>query len=153
MKETTKIIGDFLKTLQLNNEPADIIKKILAFTLEIYAADRAYIFESDPELGMGVNTYEYCAEGIKPEIDNLQGVAFDDAPRWAEKFYAGETIFITDINDLKHDYESEYKILERQDITSLIAVPFLQNGINGYIGIDNPRKMKDDDSVLRIMFF
>lgn len=151
MNDKAKKISDFLDSLQGEKEASETIKNILNFVLEVYDADRAYIFESDQELGMGINTYEVCAKGVEPQIDNLQAVPYDAAPRWAEKLYEGESIFINDVTSLKGEYDGEYEILKDQGIQSLIAVPFYKKDVSGYIGIDNPKTMKNEDTVLKIM--
>jgi PAS domain S-box-containing protein len=53
-------------------------------------ADRSYIFDYNREKQTSSNLYEWCRDGITPQIDNLQDVSFDDMPQWIEKHFAGE---------------------------------------------------------------
>lgn len=48
------------------------LESILLEVGQFFEADRAYIFEFDEERLFISNTYEWCAAGINPEIDNLQ---------------------------------------------------------------------------------
>lgn len=67
-----RILSDLETKLRNNTNPKEKIELALQGALMFYGADRAYVIEVDDELGIGVNTYECCAPGIAPEIDNLQ---------------------------------------------------------------------------------
>ncbi|MEE4331645.1 MAG: hypothetical protein V2J10_12315, partial [Wenzhouxiangella sp.] len=56
--------------------------------------DRCYLFMvSDDGLAVS-NTHEWCADGINPEIDNLQDVPFATISWWKPRLEAGESIYI-----------------------------------------------------------
>jgi hypothetical protein len=48
---------------------------------EFVDADRTYIFDYD----FTHNTYDWCRDGVVPEIDNLQNVSTDNIPQWVEQ--------------------------------------------------------------------
>ena len=77
-----RILSDLETKLRNNTNPKEKIELALQGALMFYGADRAYVIEVDDELGIGVNTYEFCAPGIAPEIDNLQFMPFEMFPRW-----------------------------------------------------------------------
>ena len=54
-------------------------------------ADRAYIV--DEKDGFYYNTYEWCNEGIEPQINELQNLRAEDMPYWISKLSSGESIF------------------------------------------------------------
>ncbi len=72
-----RILSDLETKLRNNTNPKEKIELALQGALMFYGADRAYVIEVDDELGIGVNTYECCAPGIAPEIDNLQFMPFE----------------------------------------------------------------------------
>lgn len=55
---------------QLDDITPSILKSVGKYT----AADRAYIFEWSSEKESFKNTFEWCASGIEPQIQNLQKV-------------------------------------------------------------------------------
>ena len=112
-------------------------------------ADRVYIFDwvtkEHDSLG---NTHEWCADGIKPEIDNLQSVPISLMPSWMQKFNNSEVIVIKDLETIKTSTPQEYEFLKEQDIRSVIAVPIYANhAMNGFIGIDNPDLSQNEISI------
>ena len=103
-------------------------------------ASRAYVFLNSHGADNSLLTSqvaEWCAEGIKPEIDNpeLQNLSYDKfLPRWRDCFSRGENI-----GGRVADFPSEErKILEPQNIKALLAIPIIvDNECAGFIGFDN----------------
>jgi len=123
----------------------DKIQQAINTTLErlgIYAAvDRVYIFEYNATEDTVNNTYEWCNEGISPEIDNLQGIPFAAVPRWQEKFKLKEYVYIPKVAEIDPQYHVEKEILEPQGIISLLAIPiFYGETLIGFIGFDSVRR-------------
>lgn len=123
----------------------NLLEKIGHFT----KADRAYIV--DEKDGCYYNTYEWCNEGIEPQINQLQNLRAEDMPYWIPKLSSGESIFIEDLENVKETMPVEYEILKPQNINTLIVFPIiLSNTLKGFIGVDNPniRYAKD---VIRLL--
>ena len=81
------------------------LESILLEVGQFFEADRAYIFEFDEERLFISNTYEWCAAGINPEIDNLQKMPMSAATMWLDGFKKDGHIFITDL-EKEYDHES-----------------------------------------------
>ena len=112
-------------------------------------ADRAYIV--DEKDGCYYNTYEWCNEGIEPQINQLQNLRAEDMPYWIPKLSSGESIFIEDLENVKETMPVEYEILKPQNIHTLIVSPIiLSNTLKGFIGVDNPN-IKDAKDVIRLL--
>lgn len=109
---------------------------------EFVDADRAYIFSYDLDNETTSNTHEWCAEGISPEIENLQDVPIDAIPQWIEKHRKGEVFYIPDVSSLPTTPKGGlYDILAPQGIKSLITVPMVnENQLIAFIGFDSVRK-------------
>lgn len=91
---------------------------------EFVHADRAYIFEYDFATNTAKNTYEWCAPGIEPQIDQLQALSLDYVPFWLEKHKHGLPFMVDDVSELPDDGPGGIRdILEPQGIKSLITVP------------------------------
>lgn len=123
----------------------NLLEKIGHFT----KADRAYIV--DEKDGCYYNTYEWCNEGIEPQINQLQNLRAEDMPYWIPKLSSGESIFIEDLENVKETMPVEYEILKPQNIHTLIVFPIiLSNTLKGFIGVDNPN-IKDAKDAIRLL--
>lgn len=123
----------------------NLLEKIGHFT----KADRAYIV--DEKDGCYYNTYEWCNEGIEPQINQLQNLRAEDMPYWIPKLSSGESIFIEDLENVKETMPVEYEILKPQNIHTLIVFPIiLSNTLKGFIGVDNPN-IRDAKDVIRLL--
>lgn len=115
------------------------INKTLASLATFFNVDRAYIFTYDWKNKTSTNTYEWVAEGISPQIDNLQKVPFSEMDYWPDTHKQGKTIIIEDL--AKHtDYPKVKEFLEVQDIQSVITIPLMKkHSCVGFIGFDSVR--------------
>ncbi|MDD5420341.1 MAG: PAS domain-containing protein, partial [Methanomicrobiaceae archaeon] len=104
-------------------------------------ASRAYLFlmrDGEPVLD---NTHEWCADGVSPQIENLQNQPDDMAPWWMGKLRRGEIIHIADVTLLPLEARAEKEFLQAQEIRSLIVLPLhLKRKLAGFIGFDNVTK-------------
>jgi signal transduction histidine kinase/DNA-binding response OmpR family regulator len=124
----------------LNASESYSVDDILADIGEFYSADRAYVFRIDEEAGIAINTHEWCAAGVVPQIDNLKALPLEQVGDFLNTVREGEYV----INDVEAELEPDdpvYKVLEPQDVHSLIMAPLVIDGeFAGAIGVDNPRE-------------
>ncbi len=120
------------------------VEKTINLSLEelgrFVRADRTYIFEYDWEKNICINTYEWCAEGIEPEIENLKEVDLEYLPQWVEHHKEGVVMHIQDVFALSED-DGVRQILEPQGIKSLLTIPMMDHGICvGFVGFDSVKE-------------
>ena len=60
------------------------------------------------------NTYEWCAQGVIPEIDRLQNVDMDVIKWWYDTFSKGESIIITDIEAVSYTHLGVHQMEEEE---------------------------------------
>jgi PAS domain S-box-containing protein len=125
------------------NVPLDKVGEAIQSALkeigEFVSADRTYIFDYDFEKNIAVNTYEWCNEGVEPQIENLQRSPLEDSPDFIEPHLKGETLIIPDVSALPLGATRD--IFEQQKIKSLIAVPlFYEDQLIGFTGSDSVKK-------------
>ncbi|MDJ0802423.1 MAG: PAS domain S-box protein [Desulfobacterales bacterium] len=102
------------------------------------SAGRAYLFQFSSDGTTMNNTYEWCAPGVQPEIENLQGLPLEMFPWWMKLLEAGENIHVKNVAELAPEARAEKEILEAQNIKSVLVVPFLvDNRLAGFMGFDN----------------
>lgn len=123
------------------------IYNLLGIICNYFQADRSYIFDIDYEKQIVINTYEYAAEGVSCQIDNLQEVPLSVIEVWLDRFEKGEVYYIADTKQEK-GYPS-YEMLVEQKVQRLLTVPLKKNEkIIGFVGVDNPRTHFDDATLL-----
>ena len=86
----------------------DGINTVLREVGEYTCADRAYVFEINEDYTT-TNTYEWCKEGVTPQIDNLKGIPFESMPNWIHLFLQGGNILIEELEDIKAEMPQEYR--------------------------------------------
>ncbi|WP_370090206.1 PAS domain S-box protein [Ekhidna sp.] len=102
-------------------------------------ADRSYVFDFNKELGICNNTFEWCANGISPEIHNNQNLPLEIMPELVNAHLKGEPMIVNDVSKLtKPDFK---ELLESQKIRSLMTMPMIHNKeCVGFVGFDWVRK-------------
>lgn len=130
------------------------INESLARIGQFVDVDRAYVSEYDFHDKTSSNIYEWCADGIEPQIDNLQKIPLTFIPVWVKKHLKGESVIVSNIAELPHTTFRD--ILESQEVKSLISLPLSdQNGCVGFVGFDSvkaTRSFKDDERDLLEIF-
>ncbi len=132
------VINEGLRVAMLAETPdqsLDVLLKHLGMALD---GERTYIFEQNAS-GCDDNTYEWVANGVEPEKENLQNVPPEVCASWYRNFNIGRHIVIKNVEDIRETEPLQYENLKRQNICSLVVVP-LYNGekIIGFYGVDNP---------------
>lgn len=123
------------KFINLSIEKMDeTITQTLAQIGKFVNADRTYIFELDPHTTISSNTFEWCNDGIEPEIENLQEIPL--APEWFDAFNHAQIMVIEDVDTLPEGYNKS--VLQPQGIKSLLALPMMHEGACiGFVGFDS----------------
>ncbi len=96
---------------------------------------RVYIFKHNHESDTMDNTFEWVAEGISAQKENLQNVPASGAPWWVDILKNGKQICFEDIEDIPDEATKE--ILRPQGIISILVVPLFVKGLYyGFMGFD-----------------
>ena len=70
--------------LSVDRNTGVAIYNLLGIICNYFQADRSYIFDIDYEKQIVINTYEYAAEGVSCQIDNLQEVPLSVIEVWMD---------------------------------------------------------------------
>ena len=126
------------------NVPVDQFSAKINESLSIIGSflnvDRAYVFEYVFEKNIANNTYEWCNEGVQPQIEFLQnfplGGMIDDVVFFHKQ---GREVIFEDVSKL--DQQSEiYKALSPQGIKSICTIPLMyKDECVGFVGFDDIR--------------
>ena len=96
---------------------------------------RVYVFENSLDNKTCRNTFEWCNEGITPEIQNLQSISYEtDVPGYEDNFDEHGIFYCPDVKMLP---PVTYEIVKAQGIKSMLQCAIRNNGVfSGYVGFD-----------------
>lgn len=136
---TQEKVNQGLREALLQPSPEASIDYILGFVGKAIGSERTFIFEKNQD-GTDSNTFEWVAEGVLPQKDNLQNVPRSISEPWYEHFRNHDAVVIERLEDIKDEYPKIYDILVPQNVDSLVAAPFFDNHGEpvGFFGVDNP---------------
>ncbi len=128
------IINQFLQTEDVHQA----LDASCAMVGEALDVSRVYVFLLRQNERLLDNTYEWCGAGVTPQIDNLQGLPFDDlVPSFFPLLITNGIIQAYDIRELPEDL---YAILAPQQIKSILNVPLVvEERVEGFLGFDEVR--------------
>lgn len=138
-----RAVADASYQLFRSAQPDQVIPLVLAQLGKAADVSRVYIFENHWEEGKSLLTsqrYEWCAEGIEPQINNPALQNFDYLEHGFTYFYEtlqrGEAL-ASKVRDLP---PAEQEELTPQGILAILALPiFVQGQFWGFIGFDECR--------------
>lgn len=137
--EIKNTLLECVNTLSTNEADSKKINRLLSIIARFYGGDRAYIFEFDDRHQFVSNTYEWCRDGVAPEIDNLQALDIHLVDGWINAFRRKDEFFLPSVSEIRDSKPELYAVLAPQQVESLMTAPLRANGeIVGFVGVDNP---------------
>ena len=132
------IINEGLRVALMEETPDQSLEVLLKYLGKALNGERTYIFERN-ESGNDDNTYEWVADGVEPEKENLQNVPTEICASWYRNFSIGKYIVIEDLENIRETDPLQYENLKRQNIQSLVVIPLYDGKkLIGFYGVDNP---------------
>lgn len=123
------------KMLYQSENPVAAIHSVLELIAKHFSFERGYIFETSNDGKTTSNTFEWCAEGVTSEINNLQKLPIEVVATAHSKFREDGTFILRSLGDLQRE---ERLILEPQGIKSMFQFGiFDKSHLLGFIGFDN----------------
>lgn len=114
-------------------------------------ADRAWMFEYSPDLGVFRNSHEWCRDGVSSHLGDLQNTPVTIMGELHHHLVCGHPVLIPDVAALGRSMRSLRVELRRQSIRSTITVPVHHDGrLRAAVGIDAtraPRQWGDEITV------
>ena len=132
------VINEGLRVALQEETPDQSLEVLLEHLGKALNGERTYIFERN-EAGGDDNTYEWAADGVKPEKENLQNVPAQVCAGWYRNFSIGKHIVIENLEEIRESEPLQYENLKRQKVHSLVVVPLYDGKkLIGFYGVDNP---------------
>lgn len=138
IQDLEAVINEGLRASLLEETPDQAMEVLLEYLGKGLNGWRTYIFEKN-KFGGDDNTYEWVADGVKPEKDSLQNLPPEVCASWYRQFSIGQHITIASLENIRESQPVQYEILKRQGIHSLVVVPLYDgDDVLGFYGVDNP---------------
>lgn len=137
-EDNETMVNEGLRISMAASTPAGSIAALMGYLGLSLKSERVYIFEETKERVFD-NTYEWCADGVEPQKDNLQGVSYEVLSLWLKRFQKGENVIIKNVENIREEDPAVYECLKPQNIHSLVVAPLVsEKKIIGFFGVDNP---------------
>lgn len=133
------IIMRIFSALYTSSDLNSGINQMLEMIGKTFDVSRAYIFEDTEDGKYCCNTFEWCNEGVNPEIDKLQLVSYEDDLNgtYRDNMNDDGIFYCHDVTELE---DSHREILEQQNIKSMLQCSIMDNGeFKGFVGFDECR--------------
>jgi PAS domain-containing protein len=133
------IVRYAFRKLYSSQDMGKSVQELLGFMGQKLNVSRVYIFENSEDNRYCSNTYEWCNQGITPEIANLQNISYEtDIPGYADNFDEQGIFYCPDVAILPKNL---YDIVAPQGIQAMLHCAIRENGVfRGYIGFDDCRE-------------
>ena len=141
------------ESLRNTEDSEAIIEGLLRGAADFYGAKRASVVEADWELGIGIITYEWCAEGVEPQKNMMQNLEIEMFSRWKEALDQNIPIVTSDMKELEKDYPEEAHFFEHYGVKNILAAPFSKRINKGFIVVDDPTHYTDAPAFLFIVSY
>lgn len=113
------------------------IPQLLEIIGRAYDVSRVYIFENSPDNATCSNTFEWCNDGVEPQMEELQNIPYTGLADYQANFDEDGVFYCQDISSLHPDV---YAKLQPQGICSMLQCAIRDRGaFRGYIGFDECR--------------
>lgn len=138
--EEDDIVIQAFRLLYESGNVEQAVNAILEMVGKKYDVSRVYIFEDSLDGSYCRNTFEWCSDGIEPEIDHLQKVRYQDLGPYRDNFDENDIFYCKDITKLT---DGMRKVLAPQGIHSLLQCAIRDGGkFVGYVGFDDCREQR-----------
>ena len=145
-------IRDCIDVLYKENRSRDAIEELLSTLASFYAADRAYILESDKEKQYLSSTYEWCRKGVRPNKADLQRLPFVIVNPWIESVGDMDAVYLDSQNDEYGVWQRLYQELSVQDVKGIsVSTIVSEEGRYGFLVLDNPKESQKNFAVLKLV--
>ena len=142
-----------MSTAFINLAPDEIdsgIDRALKAIGEFICADHGYaLLLSEDGIRLD-NGHEWCAEGVKPQIERFGELRLEDFPLIADTIERSKNLHIPSMAKLPREVKTDNALLQSQGIQSLIVVPMVSGkAVIGLLGFDSVREEElwSDDTV------
>ena len=132
---TDDLIQQIFRKICEEEELEQAVSSILEMAGKRFSVSRAYIYEDSEDGKSCSNTFEWCSQGVSPQIDLRQNVEYDRLnTQYRDNFDENDIFYCPDISQLPMDQRDA---LASMGIKSTLQCAIRDGGVfKGYVGFD-----------------
>jgi len=133
------------KTAKLDLSENDAgLNKILRDLARFTGSDRVYIFINNDKISTVEKLYEWCNDGVQPQLEWQQGLKLLDLLPWISEYLnKKEAIIYSDINNMPEEAIDDMEHYLAQEVKSLMIFPLMDKSkLLGFLGFDAVHKQQ-----------
>ncbi len=132
----SELVSTVFNLMYETKELGSSVNAVMQYIGKRTNSDRCYIFESFDDGKTYSNTYEWVANGITPEIDNLQGLTAEILGDFLSTADANGIVYSNDLTVLEAD--GAYKLMYDQGIKSFLHAQVREKNVAKlFLGLDD----------------
>ncbi|MDQ8202575.1 ATP-binding protein [Pelagicoccus sp. SDUM812003] len=125
--------------LLASNQLGDVdetVTEALAILGRYANVERSYVFTFNYDEHLSYYDFEWCADGVEPQIQQIPTVEMDILADWIAAFQKGDYVYIPSVPEMERGDLRE--VLMEQEIKSLVVYPmFHGEDLLGFVGFDS----------------
>lgn len=138
--EEDDIVIQAFRLLYESGNVEEAVNAILELVGKKYDVSRVYIFEDSLDGKYCTNTFEWCGDSIKSEINHLQKLLYKDFEPYQDYFDENDIFYCRDVAKLP---KSMIQLLASQGIYSMLQCAIRDAGkFVGFVGFDDCREYR-----------
>lgn len=151
--ELDTTLRDLEAKLHDSDDPDHIIRHVLEVACKFYGADWAGFLDVDMELGLWTPFMWYnSASEDKTTVLLSEYESMEQFDQWGDAMETGDALIIPDTEATKEKYPQEYKMYQRLQAHSVLAVPVKPRPV-GFLALRNPTRCINESSMLHNLAF
>jgi transcriptional regulator with GAF, ATPase, and Fis domain len=112
------------------------IDVLLSRTGAFWGADRSFIFMFDHDKDIMTIQYEWCRDGITPELSRLEPCPKSRCPNLMRRMTSFTPVYLEDVRKLQVDIVSDNELFLNKNVVSFVAAPIYSNNtLYGFIAM------------------
>lgn len=138
LRDYEKLVNEGIKVAMEGETPDENIKTLIRYLGEMLGGNRSFIFERN-ENNEDINTYEWCADGIEPQKENLQKIPSGTFKPLYEAIQKKDAVIVGKLSDVLGDSPAQKDNTDNENDSKFVVFPLRdKQRIVGFFGIDNP---------------
>lgn len=149
-----RVLLDCASLLLITNPLEAAIQGVLEHLGGFYQADRAYFAKTQDMHYIVISDKDWRAEGI-PVIEGENSLIEQSAlDRWLNSLRRTRVALFRSLEEMREIFPIKYSVLKAKGVTAFASVALLdENGMIGYIGVENPRENLDNTTFLKSLSY
>lgn len=149
-----RVLLDCASLLLVTNPLETAIQGVLEHLGGFYKADRAYFAKTQDMQSIVISPKDWRAHGIAVAEDENNLIEHSLLDLWLNSLSRTRVALFLSLDEMRELFPVKYSVLKARNVESFAAVALMdENGMVGYIGLENPRENLDNTTLLKSLSY